>query len=161
MLSSRTTRIYITTGTRTGVTTLPQLRLVSNTLSTGHCDSLHYRVVGHVMFLMTILRGPTVIFTENTCSMVLAKTHMSMTQILPYHCSKASSAYDTLLFGKPHKTTLVHTVRWLGRVIHCKFPLHPLPLPISILHISIAHFHSAYTIATNCACAVRDSDHAD
>ena len=49
------------------------------------------------------------------------------------------------------------TLRWLGRVIHCKFPLHPLPLPISILHISIAHFHSAYTIATNCACAVRDS----
>ena len=60
--SFKTTRICITTGTRTGVTMLTLLRLVSSTLSTGHCDGLHYCVVGHVMFLMVIVWGLTVIF---------------------------------------------------------------------------------------------------
>ena len=69
--------------------------------------------------------------------------------ILP-HCSRMFSHNNEQQWS----TSCV--LRWLGRVIHCKFPLHPLLLPISILHISIAHFHSAYTVATNCACAVSD-----
>ena len=34
-------------------------------------------------------------------------------------------------------------LRWLGRVIHCKLPLHPLPLPISILH---NYFHCTFPL---------------